>query len=365
LEASAKGLYSLGLNLSDLAFHLPPELIAQTPPAERGQSRLLTLDRATGGVNDRCFTDLPSLLRPGDLLVVNDSQVFPARLLGVRRPGRGHAECLLVRQTDQPAPADVEVWEALVHPGQRLRAGSRLEFGEPPHQLHGEILDRHFHGRRSVKLWTDGPSVREVIDAIGHVPLPPYIKRPDAPNDRDRYQTVYARSRGSIAAPTAGLHFTPAVLAALDAHGVERTAVTMHVGYGTFQPIRVEQLSDHQMEPEDFSVSPAAAAVISRALADRRRIIAVGTTSTRALESLQMTAAGAVAAQTGSTRLFIYPGYQFRVVSGLLTNFHLPQSSLLALVSAWAGRERVLAAYRYAVDRRYRFYSYGDAMLIL
>ena len=352
---------------SDFAFDLPPELIAQEPPAARGESRLLLLNRSTGSLSDHRFTELPTLLRPGDLLVVNNTRVFPARLLGTRLPGGGAAECLLVRRLE-PADADDtgnEVWEALVHPGQRLKEGSRLEFVQGADRLHGEILSRRFHGRRSVRLWTDGPAVREIVDRIGHVPLPPYIKRGDTADDRDRYQTVYAQARGSIAAPTAGLHFTQELLDALDAREIERTAVTLHVGYGTFQPIRVERLDEHQMASEQFDVSAEAAATINAARASGRRVIAVGTTTTRTLESVPLDAEGRVVPGSGGTELFIRPGHEFRVVNGLITNFHLPESSLLVLVSAFAGRERVLDSYRHAVANRYRFYSYGDANLIL
>jgi S-adenosylmethionine:tRNA ribosyltransferase-isomerase len=351
------------LRLADFSFDLPSELIAQEPTPARGHSRLLVLDRETGALDDRRFEELPALLRRGDLLVVNDTQVFAARLLGRRLPGGGAAECLLVRRIEATSPR-TEIWEALVHPGQRLKEGSRLELGTPPHLIHAEVLGRHFHGRRRVRIWSDGPSVEEAVDHAGHVPLPPYIKRSDASRDRDRYQTVYARERGSIAAPTAGLHFTPEILAALDASGIERVGITLHVGYGTFQPIRVEQVEDHRMEPEHFEVLPAAAAAINRARAEGRRVIAVGTTTTRTLESVA-DLEGQVQAATGSTDLFIIPGHRFRVVSGLITNFHLPQSSLLLLVCALAGREHTLEAYRHAVEQRYRFYSYGDATLIL
>ena len=349
--------------LSDFDFLLPDELIAQTPPTERGASRLLTLDRQTGACTDRTFRDLPALLDPGDLLVVNDTKVFAARLLGRRLPGGGQVECLLVRHLENGP--DGELWEALVHPGQRLKEGSRLEFGAGADAIHGEVRARRFHGRRVVRLWTEGPPLQTLVDRIGHVPLPPYIKRDDGIADRERYQTVYARRRGSIAAPTAGLHFTPEILAALDARGVERTAITLHVGYGTFQPIRGERIADHQMETEHYDVSPAAAEAITRALRARRRIVAVGTTSVRTLESLPIGEDSVVAAGPGATNLFITPGHGFRVVSGLVTNFHLPRSSLLILVSAFAGRERVLAAYAHAVRSRYRFYSYGDAMVLL
>jgi S-adenosylmethionine:tRNA ribosyltransferase-isomerase len=352
------------VDISDFDFDLPPELIAQEPPPVRGASRLLVVDRQSGRLADHHFQDLPSLLQKGDLLVLNNTRVFAARLLGTRLPGGGAAECLLVRLLERTTPCS-ETWEALVHPGQRLKAGSRLEFGEGAHAIHGEILDRHFHGRRSVRLWTDGADLTTVIDAIGHTPLPPYIKRPDGAPDRDRYQTVYARERGSVAAPTAGLHFTPELLADLEARGIERTAITLHVGYGTFQPIRSAQLEDHRMEEEQFEVSPEAAAAISRALRERRRVIAVGTTTTRTLESLRITDDGGVEPARGLTSLFIFPGHSFRVVSGLVSNFHLPRSSLLLLVSALIGREKVLAAYRHAIAERYRFYSYGDAMLAI
>ena len=351
------------MNVSDFDFDLPSELIAQEPPAERGGSRLLFLHRASGAVEDRRFRDLPTLLAPGDLLVVNNTRVFPARLLGRRVPGRGAVECLLVRRV--ALEPNAEVWEALVHPGQRLKAGSRIEFEGGDVFIAGEILERHYHGRRTVRLWTDAPSLEQAIDILGHVPLPPYIKRDDRAADRDRYQTVYANARGSIAAPTAGLHFTPELLDAFDARGVERATVTLHVGYGTFQPIRVDEVEAHQMEPEEYEVSSEAAALLTRARQAGRRIIAVGTTTTRTLESLTVTAEGAVQPGRGSTALFIYPGHRFRLVSGLITNFHLPRSSLLMLVAAFAGRDRVLAAYRHAISQGYRFYSYGDAMLIL
>jgi S-adenosylmethionine:tRNA ribosyltransferase-isomerase len=329
----------------------------------RGLSRLLVLDRLTGALSDHQFADLPALLRPGDLLVVNNTRVFAARLLGRRLPGGGAAECLLVRRLESVS-AKCEVWEALVHPGQRLKEGSRLELGDEAVTVHAEVLDRRFHGRRSVRLWSDDSSLQDVIDRVGHVPLPPYIKRADEPRDRERYQTVYAERRGSIAAPTAGLHFTPEVLARIDALGVQRVSITLHVGYGTFQPIRVDQVELHRMEPEHYEVSADAALMITDAIRQKRRVIAVGTTTTRTLESLPLNDAGGVDPSAGTTELFIYPGHQFRIVSGLITNFHLPQSSLLMLVSAFGGRDAVLGAYAHAVANGYRFYSYGDAMLI-
>ncbi len=348
------------MNVSDFDFNLPPELIAQEPPAERGGSRLMVVDRAAGTLEHRAFSDLPALLRAGDCLVVNDTRVFPARLIGVRLPGGGAAECFLVRPSAEP-----DSWIALVHPGQRLREGSRMRFDRAGRTLHAEVTGRHFHGRRTVRLWTDdGAPVRDAIDAIGHVPLPPYIKRDDDPSDRDRYQTVYARERGSIAAPTAGLHFTPGILSALASKGVERVQITLHVGYGTFQPVRVAQIDEHQMEPEQYEVTPESAEALTKARRAQRRIIAVGTTTTRTLESLTLTPDGVVTPGRGETALFIRPGHAFQLVSGLITNFHLPQSSLLMLVSAFAGRDATLSAYRAAVQARYRFYSYGDAMFI-
>ena len=348
------------MNISDFDFALPEPLIAQDPAAERGGSRLLAMQRATGLVSHHQFSDLPSLLRAGDVLVVNDTRVFPARLVGVRLPGGGAAECFLVGPADQP-----DTWLALVHPGQRLRQGARMLFESGGRRLHAEVLGLHFHGRRTVRLWTDDRSpVRETIDAIGHIPLPPYIKRADVPADRDRYQTVYARERGSIAAPTAGLHFTPEILDALLVRGVERVTVTLHVGYGTFQPVRVDRIEDHRLEAEHYDVPPATAGAVNTARREGRRVIAVGTTTTRTLESLAVDERGEVLPGSGETTLFIHPGFPFRVVTGLITNFHLPKSSLLMLVAAFGGIDHVLAAYREAVAQRYRFYSYGDAMFI-
>jgi S-adenosylmethionine:tRNA ribosyltransferase-isomerase len=357
------------MKVADFDFDLPDELIAQEPAEVRGGSRLMAIDRSSGRITHFTFSDLPSLLRSGDLLVVNDTRVFPARLIGTRLPGGGAAECFLIRPAEpvhRRFSEGEDTWIALVHPGQRLREGSRMIFESHGRTLHAEIIGRHFHGRRTVKLWSDdGSSVRDAIDAIGHVPLPPYIKRADAMSDRDRYQTVYARDRGSIAAPTAGLHFTPEILDALAGKGVERASVTLHVGYGTFQPIRVDSVEEHQMEAEHYEVGAAAAALLTNAKKENRRIIAVGTTTTRTLESLTVSPDGVVSPGAGETSLFIHPGHAFKLVSGLITNFHLPRSSLLMLVSAFAGRDNVLAAYRDAVANRYRFYSYGDAMIIL
>jgi S-adenosylmethionine:tRNA ribosyltransferase-isomerase len=355
------------LNVSEFDFDLPADLIAQEPPAERGTSRLLALDRSSGRISHHQFSDLPSLLDAGDVIVVNDTRVFPARLIGKRLPGGGAAECFLVRPVEAvPHEDGAETWAALVHPGQRLRDGSRMVFESGDRRLHAAVTGMHFHGRRTVRLWTDDKTaVRDAVDALGHVPLPPYIKRDDVAADRERYQTVYARERGSIAAPTAGLHFTPALFDALAAKGVTKLPVTLHVGYGTFQPIRVDRVEDHEMEPERYEVSVETAAALSKARREGRRIIAVGTTSTRTLESLSIGSTGGVPPGTGETGLFIHPGHQFRMASGMVTNFHLPRSSLLMLVSAFGGREAVLAAYREAVAKGYRFYSYGDAMVVL
>jgi S-adenosylmethionine:tRNA ribosyltransferase-isomerase len=349
------------VDVSLFDFDLPPDQIAQQPSADREAARLLVLDRASGSiVAHTTVRNLPDLLRPADLLVVNNTRVFPARLLGRRDPSGGAVECLLVRRIEG------DRWEALMHPGQKLHPGARVVFAGAGETLRGEVLEQHFHGRRTVRLWAEsGANVDVIVDAIGHIPLPPYIHRPDEAADRERYQTVYARSRGSIAAPTAGLHLTARLLEEFGTRGVERTEVTLHVGYGTFKPVRVDRVEDHRVDPEWFDISPDAATTINLALETRRRIIGVGTTTTRALEAAAAAGDGRVGEGAALADLFIHPGFTFRVVSGLLTNFHLPCSSLLMLVCAFAGREAVLAAYREAVARGYRFYSYGDAMLIV
>lgn len=349
----------------DFDFDLPDDLIAQEPPAERGGARLLWLSRSTGSIDHRTIGALPSLLGAGDLVVVNNTRVFPARLLGRRVPTGGAVECLLVNRLEADGTADGERWEALMHPGQKLKPGAEVVF-EGVATLHGEVLERRFFGRREVRLWTDdGSPVQEAVDRIGHVPLPPYIRRDDRGADRERYQTVFAHERGSIAAPTAGLHFSERLLAALSDRGVEIAEITLHIGYGTFQPVRVDQVEDHRIDRERFEISHSTAQLVNQALDEGRRVVAVGTTTTRTLEAVARGHEGRLVAGAGSTGLFIYPGYTFQVVGGLLTNFHLPRSSLLMLVSAFAGREPALAAYRAAVAARYRFYSYGDAMLIL
>lgn len=354
------------MRVADFDFDLPAELIAQSPPEVRGTSRLMRLDRTSGAVTHGAFHDLPAWLRRGDLLVMNDTRVFPARLLGRREPGHGAVECLLVSRVDPPTSgAAEEHWRALVSPGARLKPGTRLVFDGPGGRLDGEVLERAEPGRIVRLMTADESPVAAAIERLGHMPLPPYIKRPDRASDRERYQTVYARHAGSVAAPTAGLHFTPAVLEALTASGVEQTTITLHVGYGTFQPVRAELVADHRMAAETYTVSDAAAAALTAARVEGRRIIAVGTTTTRTLESLAVEADGRVRAASGATTMFIAPGHRFRLVDGLVTNFHVPRSSLLMLVSALAGVDHIRQAYRIAVAERYRFYSYGDAMAIL
>jgi S-adenosylmethionine:tRNA ribosyltransferase-isomerase len=355
------------MNVSDFDFELPAELIAQEPAAAREGSRLLVLSRESGSIAHASFGEFPRFMRAGDLLVVNDTRVFPARLLGRRVPSGGEVECLLLRRLPTERSERPErLYESLMHPGQKLKPGARVLFERDGISISGEVLARHFHGRRTIRLWTaPGLDVDAAIDRIGHIPLPPYIRRGDSPADRDRYQTVFARARGSVAAPTAGLHFSARLLQALEAQGVERTSVTLHVGYGTFKPVRAERVEDHTVDAETFEVTADAAAALTRARQEGRRIVAVGTTTARVLESLAMGESGVVLPARGDTSLFIHPGHRFQLIDGLITNFHLPRSSLLMLVSAFAGRESVLAAYRKAVEERYRFYSYGDAMLIL
>jgi S-adenosylmethionine:tRNA ribosyltransferase-isomerase len=353
----------------DFDFELSPDLIAQDAPRDRAASRLMRLNRDSGALDHLMFLQLQDCLRAGDLLVVNDTRVFPARLLGQRDPSGGAVECLLMERLDPPPDAPgrpaTELWDALMHPGQKLRPGARVLF-EGRATLYGEVIERRFHGRRVIRLWTaDGAMpVADAVDAIGHVPLPPYIDRIDRPDDRERYQTVYAQRRGSVAAPTAGLHFTDGLLDALRQRDIEVAALTLHVGYGTFQPVRVEEVARHEVAPERYDIPEATAVAVNRAIDERRRVIAVGTTTTRTLEGVALANAGRVVPGRGAIDLFIYPGFEFRVIRALVTNFHLPRSSLLMLVAAFAGRERVLAAYRSAIANGYRFYSYGDAMLI-
>jgi S-adenosylmethionine:tRNA ribosyltransferase-isomerase len=365
------------MQVSDFDYHLPEELIAQEPAADRASSRMLHLDRCNGEWEDRRFSEFPDLLRSDDLVVLNNTRVFPARLYGHRSGARAQAvsprnpaaqkflrgtvEVLLtepVGATDQQ-PAG-PVWNALVHPGRKIGVGERLFFGDG--ELEAEVTARGTYGERTLRF----KPVKDffgIVERIGHVPLPPYIAREDRTDDRERYQTVYARERGSVAAPTAGLHFTPQILDRIRRRGVEIAEVTLHVGLGTFQPVRVDRVEEHRIHSEQFAISDAAADAINRALETKRRVIAVGTTTVRTVE-FAARATGRIEAGSGDADLFIYPGFQFRVVGGMLTNFHLPKSTLLMLVSAFAGRDRVLAAYAHAVKSGYRFYSYGDCMFI-
>ncbi len=335
--------------LDDFDYHLPAERIAQHA-APRGASRLLVL-AATGGRRQRRIADLPELLEPGDLLVVNDSRVLPARLFTRRRPGGGTVELLLVERL---AP---RCWTALARPGRRLRPGSVLEIAGALELRVDGVGDDGLY-----RLRGDRP-LAPLLESHGHVPLPPYIQRSDEPADRERYQTIFARAPGSVAAPTAGLHFDRRLLADLERRRIEVCKLTLHVGPGTFQPIRSGPIDEHRMAGERFAVTPQAAAQVGRARQRGGRVVAVGTTTVRALESVA-TGSGLIEAGSGRTELFIRPGHRFRVVDLLLTNFHLPRSTLLLLVCALGGRERVLAAYREAVAEAYRFYSYGDAMLV-
>jgi S-adenosylmethionine:tRNA ribosyltransferase-isomerase len=318
----------------------------------------MVLDRATGAFRDDAFRSLPDLLSPGDLVVVNRSRVFPARLLG-RRGNGGAAEILLLR----PLAADETEWEALVRPGRRLRVADTVVVADGDLTVTVESEALGADGRRRVRLAPRHEAPGPAIRRLGHTPLPPYVKRPDRPEDRERYQTIYAREEGSVAAPTAGLHFTEAVLRGLDARSIERAEVLLHVGPGTFRPVEAKQIEDHSVEPEVFVVPEDTAAAVRRTRARGGRVVAVGTTTVRALESVARDD-GTVVAAAGATDCVIVPGFQFRAVDALVTNFHLPRSSLLLLVAAFAGRERVLAAYAEAARRGYRFYSYGDAMLL-
>jgi S-adenosylmethionine:tRNA ribosyltransferase-isomerase len=359
--------------VSEFDYHLPEELIAQEPLADRAASRMLHLCRASGELIDRTFREFPNLLRPDDLVVFNNTRVFPARLYGHRSGSRaqrlspanpasreflrGKVEALLVRRV----PGLDETWEALVRPGRKIGVGERLFFGGAG-ELEAEIIGRGDFGERTLRF-SPVSDFFGILERIGHVPLPPYIARSDRAADRERYQTVFARERGSVAAPTAGLHFTSEILDRLRARRVETTEVTLHVGLGTFQPVHAEVVEENKLHREWYRISEDAALRINRALDSGRRIIAIGTTTVRTLE-FAARESGRVALQSGEADLFIYPGFQFRVVGGMLTNFHLPKSTLLMLVSAFAGRERILNAYHHAVEQKYRFYSYGDCMFI-
>lgn len=337
----------------DFYYDLPPELIAQTPVEQRDSSRLMILDRKTGETAHRRFRDLPEFLRPGDCLILNDSRVLPARLLGRRLPGGGTCEVLLL------ADRGDNVWECLVRPGRKLRAGARMTFGDG--SLTAEVAEELADGNRLVRFAYEGIFL-EVLERLGKMPLPPYIK--EELRDQERYQTVYSKVLGSAAAPTAGLHFTPELLERIAAKGVGVGYVTLHVGLGTFRPVKEEAVEDHPMHSEFCTIPPETAELVNRTKAGGGRCICVGTTSCRTLESWAGED-GHMEPRSGWTDIYIYPGYRFKVMDGLVTNFHLPESTLIMLVSAFAGREEVLAAYREAVRERYRFFSFGDAMLII
>jgi len=358
------------LRTLDFDYPLPPELIAQHPAPQRDQSRLLVTDRSTGQMSHRQFPDLLSYLRPGDTLVLNNSRVIPARLRGVKRGSGGQIETLLVEEN---APND---WWVMLRPGKRVRPGTQIDFTKhdgSPALLSAEVLEKNAEGHCRLRFDCEG-NVLDIIDSLGEIPLPPYITREagaSRPEDLERYQTVYAQARGSVAAPTAGLHFTPELLAKIKALGVNVCYVTLHVGLGTFSPLKVEQIAQHQMHSERFELSADTVEAIAQTKANGGRVIAVGTTTVRVLESVAAQNEGQLVAMRGSTKIFIYPPYRFRVIDCLVTNFHLPQSTLLMLVSAFMapgemrGREMALQAYAEAVREKYRFFSYGDAMMIL
>ena len=381
--------------VSEFDYHLPEELIAQEPLADRAASRMLHLMREAGRVEDRQFRELPDLLRPDDLVVFNDTRVFPARLYGHRSGARsqpvskrnpaakeflkGKVEVLLagpvesIAESREPMAESPLRWNALVRPGRKIGVGEKLFFGDNDDLL-AEVIARGEFGERTLRF---EPVVNffAVVERIGHVPLPPYIARSDAPSDRERYHTVYARARGSVAAPTAGLHFTPEIFERIRARGVETAEITLHVGLGTFQPVHAEKVEEHKLHREWYRISQEAAAQINGALAAGRRVVAIGTTTVRTLEYAALSRVPGteylvpsktveIAPGSGEADIFIYPGFEFRIVGAILTNFHLPKSTLLMLVSAFAGRERVLTAYEHAVEQKYRFYSYGDCMLV-
>ena len=370
---AAAGSYNCPVRVSDFNYYLPQDLIAQQPLADRAASRLLDLGRASATPRDRCFRDFPELLRPDDLVVFNNTRVFPARLFGSRSGARaqpvsprnpaareflrGRIEVLLTRRVS----VDPNEWECLVRPGRKIGVGETLYFG-PDQDLSAEVVGRGSFGERRIRFQTSADFF-EKVERFGHVPLPPYIDREDNPQDRERYQTIYAHQRGSVAAPTAGLHFTREILDHLRARGIETAAITLHVGLSTFQPVRVERVEDHKLRCESYVISPEAAGKINDTLHSGRRIVAIGTTTVRTLEH-SASETGRVFPGAGEASIFIYPGHKFRAVGALLTNFHLPQSSLLMLVCAFGGTERVLTAYRYAVEQQYRFYSYGDCMFL-
>ena len=340
------------MKLSDFNYELPQELIAQDPLLKRSDSRLMVLNRATGGIEHRHFSDVIEYLNPGDCLVINDTKVIPARLIGVKEDTGASIEVLLLKRHDD------KVWETLVKPGKKARVGARISFGEG--KLVGEVIDIVEEGNRLIRFEYEG-IFEEILDQLGQMPLPPYITH--QLEDKNRYQTVYAKHSGSAAAPTAGLHFTPELLEEIKAEGVEIAHVTLHVGLGTFRPVKADDILDHHMHSEFYRIEASEAEKINRAKESGHRVICVGTTSCRTVESAA-DENGKLKECSGWTEIFIYPGYKFKVLDCLITNFHLPESTLIMLVSALAGREHVLAAYEEAVKERYRFFSFGDAMFI-
>ena len=362
------------MNLSEFDYELPAASIAQRPLDQRDASRMLLLDRATGAWTDAYFRDFPDLLRGDELIVVNNTRVLPARLFGHRvglraqQPGRNNParheflqteiEVLLIRQL---AP---DTWETLVRPGRKIQTGEKIAFGEG--ELEAQVESRGTFGLRVLRF-TSRDGFHKTLGRIGHIPLPPYIKRADEPMDRERYQTVYAKQGSAVAAPTAGLHFTPEILARVRSCGIEIAEITLDVGLGTFEPVRTERLEDHKIHSEAYEIPEAAAEALNQAVHNKRPVLAIGTTVVRALEDAAEKSTGTgtpIAAGKAATEIFLYPGKPFRIVNHLLTNFHLPRSTLLALVAGFAGRDNVLQAYRHAVETGYRFYSYGDCMLI-
>lgn len=341
------------MKTSDFYFDLPQELIAQEPLKDRAASRLLVLHRNTNAIEHRTFRDIVDYLTPGDCLVINDTKVLPARLIGRREDTGSRVEILLLTRRD------INTWETLAYPGKKARPGHRIVFGDG--RLTAEIADVTPEGNRIVTFEFDGV-FEEILDQLGEMPLPPYITH--KLEDKDRYQTVYAKHEGSAAAPTAGLHFTPELMARIEAMGVQIARITLHVGLGTFRPVKVDDVQAHKMHAEYYVVDRQAADIVNGTKERGGRVFAVGTTSTRTLESCA-DASGRIAPKSGWTDIFIYPGYTFKCIDCLITNFHLPESTLLMLISALAGREEVLAAYRTAIEQRYRFFSFGDAMLIL
>ena len=341
------------MKTSDFSYDLPQELIAQDPLADRSASRLLVLNKHTGEYRHKMFRDITEYLEPGDCLVINDTKVIPARLIGEKADTGAKIEILLLKRKEN------DLWETLVKPGKKARIGTKINFGQGI--LMGEVMDVAEEGNRLIHFEYEG-LFEEILDQLGQMPLPPYITH--QLKDKDRYNTVYAKHEGSAAAPTAGLHFTPQLLEKIEEMGIEIAKVTLHVGLGTFRPVKTDDVAGHHMHSEFYQIDEEAAGKINKARESGGRVICVGTTSCRTIESAA-DADGRLEAQSGWTEIFIYPGYQFKILDGLITNFHLPESTLIMLVSALAGRERVLRAYEEAVKEKYRFFSFGDAMLIL